>query len=373
MKPKLGNKDQEFQKLYEQVVRAKTDWQNTFDSIPDMICILDKDAKIMRVNRSFSERLNKSYEELVGHYCFKVLHAAGAPPVYCPLKTVLKTGRPMHLEKDIEIGGALFSASIMPSYDSVGNLYGAIHIFRDITEQKKVNDKLVLSKKMTALGMLASEIAHEINNPLLYISNYLYLLSEELAPDSASREYLEKIQGGIDRLTLLTKDLLEFSRPHVHADAFLPVDIHEIIDSALEQEAQNISGKRIGIVKQYGGLSKPVQGSKQMLGQAFAILIQNAVDALKSDGKVTIRTSNSADSVSLEFEDTGAGIAEENVSRIFDPFFTTKNSPSKKKIGLSLAVCYNIIKQHQGDIHVTSKEGKGTKVNITLPLASQQK
>ncbi len=358
---------EEFQSGYDRVIEENIDWRNVFDSIPDMVCILDKDARIRRVNRSFQNRLDMPLEKIVGATCHEVLHAVCMPPSACPMKTALETRKPVRLTGDLEIGGSLFSASLIPVAGPEGVPAGAVLIFYDIAEQKKLNEKATQARKMEAIGRLAGEIAHEINNPLLYISNYLYLFSEELPPDFGKREYVDKIQGGVDKLTAFTRDLLDFSHPSI--DEFLPVDIPRILETSLELMEDGLRGKKIELVRRFGCGSQLVSGSEKRLRQVFMNLIQNAVDALEPGGSLIITTSCSKDLVTLEFEDTGAGITAENLHRIFDPFFSTKKNSSPKGAGLGLAVCYNIIRRHRGEISAASKQGKGTTFTVTLPAA----
>jgi PAS domain S-box-containing protein len=362
----LPDMQDEFDKLYEQVVRAKAEWQNTFDSIPDLICILDKNARIRRVNRSFSVRLRKHYETLIGAHCDEILDAPDRTPTSALFSTVLKTGYPVQGEHEVEIDGTVYVKTLYPFYDAAGNIHGAVQVLRDVTDQKRLKDKLVQSEKMAAIGTLAAEIAHDINNPLDYINNYLYLLSESLPPDFQKREYLDRIQAGIDNLAALTRDLLEFSRPPM--DTFSPIAIEAVLESALELTAEGLKAKSIVIGRQFTCRDVRLMGSERMLLQVFVNLIQNAIDAMAPGGTLFISSSTSPDHCTLLFRDTGSGIPERNISRIFDPFFTTKKTATKRGTGLGLAICYNIISKHHGEISVSSKEGEGASFTITLPV-----
>ncbi len=357
-------------KLYEQVLKAKADWQNTFDSISDMICILDKDARITRMNRSFSTRMNKPYESLLGARCYEAIHATCSPST-CPFSTVMETKQSIRNVMEIQIGDAVFTTSLFPFFDAESKLHGAVYVFRDITDQKILENKLIQSDKMAAIGTLAAEIAHEINNPLDYITNYLYLLSESLPPEFGKREYLKKIEAGIDNLAALTRDLLEFSRPQI--DAFVPLELHKVIDESLEFSGKYLQEKQVKVIKNYRCRPHCVAGSLRMLQQVLLNLILNALDALPNGGVITITSSIRNSHFILEFADTGSGIPEANLPRIFEPFFTTKKNLDKRGTGLGLTICYNIIYQHKGEIHVSSKTGEGTKFTITLPLYHEEK
>ncbi len=356
----------EFDRLYNQVVKAKADWQNTFDSIPDLICILDKNARIRRVNRSFSERLRLPFEALIGTHCDDILKTGHNQPTSVLFKTVLETGSPVHIEQYVEIESALYTTTLYPFYDSVGDLQGAVQVLHDISDQKKLKDKLVQAEKMAAIGTFAAEIAHDINNPLDYINNYLYLLSESLPPDFKHRDYLERIQSGIDNLAALTRDLLEFSRPS--AESFAPIDVHDILDTSIDFAEQSLRQNAVTIEKNYECRGVQVMGSGRMIREVFVNLIQNSIDASAPGGTIFLSTSNLRGRLTLTFRDTGAGIPEKNLSKIFDPFFTTKKTSTKRGTGLGLAICYSIISQHEGDIAVYSKEGEGTTFVITLPV-----
>jgi two-component system, NtrC family, sensor kinase len=367
---KIVKKKQSPQRRKIPVSKANADLHHAVDSFSDMICILDGESRITHVNRSFSERLNKPYKKIVGSYCYEVLHSSRKPLPTCPFRAVMQTGQPMQVTGDFEIGDGLFTASIIPFYDAAGGLHGAVHIFREIDELKKAKNKSVQSEKMTAIGTLAAEIAHEINNPLHYINNYLYLISESLPPDFSNRDYLDKIQSGLDSLVVLTRDLLEFARPRL--DVFVPVDVHRIMDTSLELAAKAISEKRVGIIKQYECIDKQVLGSDDVLQQVFANLIQNALDSMTMDGSITIQSSCKKNLLTLKIGDSGTGIPRKNISKIFDPFFTTKKNAPKRGTGLGLSICYNIIKQLQGDITVSSEEGTGTTFTITLPFITSK-
>lgn len=354
--------------LTARLLKAKSDWQNTFDSIPEMICLLDVNARITRVNKAFSAGLGRPYNELLGRFCHEVVHGA-APPPGCRFRQVIETGRPAEGEIEIKIGDSIYAASLSPLFDSSGRIRGAVHIFRNITEQKLLIGRLAQAEKMAAIGQLVAEIAHEINNPLDYITNYLYLLSEALPPDFQHRNYLKRIETGIDNLAALTRDMLEFSRPQI--DAYRLLDLHRVIDDAFEFSSRYIAERRVEVVRSFGMPAARVMGSERMLQQVFLNLILNAIDAMPDGGTITVSTSCSKGRLVVEFSDTGIGIPKENIPRIFEPFFTTKKTIEKRGTGLGLTICYNIMHQHQGDIHVSSAVGKGTTVTLSFPLAQE--
>lgn len=345
-------------------------WEDIFDAIPDMVCVLDSEARITRCNRSLCDRLKLTPDRIMRARCQEVLNAAGAIFSRDLFDVAGKKVMPQRNPSDLEIGDFRFSVNSIPLSNAAGDAIGSILIFHDITDLTKSNEKVIQDRKMEAVGRLAGEIAHEINNPLLYIGNYLYLLSEELPPDFDKGEYIEKIQGGVDKLTAFTRDLVDFSRPM--GDEFLPVDVQSMLGSALETLTDGLRGKQIEVMKRFDCGGERVLGSGEKLRKVFVNLIQNAIDAMDQGGAVTITTDCSDRLVTVIFEDTGVGITEENLHRIFDPFFTTRTGPAKKGAGLGLAVCYNIVRRHGGGITASSRAGGGTKITVTLPASTQR-
>lgn len=350
---------------------AEHGWQDIVDAIPDMICFLDNDGRIIRCNRSFRERLALTSDRIVGSRCTDVLQAAGA----IPSRTLSSEGRGMETpaiaHADIEIGKYRFSVSSTLLRGPGGAAVGTVRMFHDVTDLKVVNEHLIQDRKMEAVGRLTGEIAHEINNPLLYIGNYLYLLSEELQGDFEKMEYIERIQGGVDKLTAFTQVLTDISRPI--NGTYLPVDLEYVLDSSLEFMAEGLQKKQIEIVRRFGCRGEVrVLGSGEKLRQVFVDLTQNAADAMQQGGALTVATVCGEHDITITFEDTGVGIPEEAIHRIFEPFFTTKKGTSKKGAGLGLAVCYNIIRRHGGEIAASSRAGSGTKITVTLPVSPQR-
>ena len=365
MRHKREQNNHHLRDLCEQVVRTQADWQNILDSLSDMICILDRDRRIKLVNRAFSTRLKKPSESIIGAHCYEIIHTSCQPPALCPFTTAIETGQSARHETELEVGDVLFAASLIPFRDVNGVQQGAVHIFREITDQEKIKNRSTNPGKMASLGMLAVELAHEINNPLDYISNYLFLLSDSLPPDFPKPEYIKKIEAGIDNLSSLTRDLLECSEPP--RDTFVTVDMHRVIDDSLAGSSGHLAKNGIEVVKSYRCDNGNVRGSEHMLRQALLKLIINALDAMPSGGQLIVTTRCERGRFILDMRDTGVGIGAEHLHKIFEPFFTTKKTPEKRRRGLGLTICYNIIHAHDGEIHAESTVNRGTTFFITIP------
>jgi len=240
-------------------------------------------------------------------------------------------------------------------------------------ELKEMQDELIQSEKLKAIGQLASGVAHEMRNPLGIIMQGVVYLEQIIPPEAKEqRETLSMVKESVERADGIVISLLDFSRA-------TKLELQpEYIDSILENSLNLVKKelKNIQVVREIqGGLPK-VLVDKNKLTQVFINLFMNAIPAMPEGGKLTIRSFLKDDSfeakekaVVVEIEDTGTGISEENLKKIFNPFFTTKGQG--KGTGLGLSVTQNIISMHKGLIEVKSQVKKGTRVIITLRISKE--
>jgi signal transduction histidine kinase len=232
---------------------------------------------------------------------------------------------------------------------------------------------------MATIGMLAAGVAHEINNPLTAVYGLAEGIRRRLpviraAVDDALyadvSEYTETILMECRRCRDIVRSMLSFSRPHTLA--FSPVCLNEVVTdtlsilrSRLDERAKNGLTLTVNL---YEGLPT-VPGDEAQLKQVLLNILANSMDAIKGEGEVTITTHPENDNtVNLSVEDTGCGIPPENMDKLFSPFFTTK--PVGQGIGINLAACYSIVREHHGVIEVASEVGLGTHFTVKLPLDS---
>jgi len=263
---------------------------------------------------------------------------------------------------------------------------------------KKTQQTLIQSEKMASLGVLTAGIAHEINNPINFISSgangldkdfqdllrilnklkelpldgkplkeraeIIRKLEEELAFDDIIKyipQTIKDIKEGVNRTAEIIKGLLLYSRSD--ETELQKMDIHESIDASLVILRDKFKDN-IKIVKQYDFAIGKIEYYPGQLSQVFTNLIDNAIDAIKNKGTITITTTLKNKQIEISIHDTGTGIPDENLTKIFDPFFTTKDVG--KGIGLGLSICQGIINNHKGKIEIKSNAEKGTEFLITL-------
>jgi two-component system NtrC family sensor kinase len=239
-----------------------------------------------------------------------------------------------------------------------------------------LDERLLQSQKLAAIGELSAGIAHEINNPLAIIRQEAEWIQHVLKkPGGRDGKELEELQGSVhqivqqvDRCTEITRNLLDFARkrdPVIQA-----VEVNRIIENMtmlVEKEARH---KNITIVRRYDETLPVIYSDAPQLRQVILNFLTNATYAIGQDGVVTITTRLAGDdAVDIVISDTGCGIPEDNVKKIFDPFFTTK--PPGQGTGLGLSICHGIILRLGGRIAVASTVGQGTEFTITLPRSRE--
>jgi signal transduction histidine kinase len=228
-------------------------------------------------------------------------------------------------------------------------------------------DLLIRSHKLKAVGTLTAGVAHELNNPINNIMITASLLQEDYAglADAERLEMVEDLVREAERSQRIVRNLLDFAREsEVEAET---LDIQQIVEATLRLASNQIKLAKVKVKGEIAGDLPPILGDRQQLEQVFLNLVLNAIDAMPGGGTLTIEIDRTPDrqGVALAFKDTGTGIPAQYLGSIFDPFFTTK--PKAKGTGLGLSVSLGIVKQHGGDIRVTSREGEGTTFTVVLP------
>jgi signal transduction histidine kinase len=269
-------------------------------------------------------------------------------------------------------GSRSLSVSLSPRRNERGEIAGFVGVGRDVTVQKHLESQLAVSDRLASLGMLASGVAHEINNPVsAVIINAEVLLDALLAPQGAqnhhdSIEIATMIRDAGERIAGVVKDLKLFSR--APDDRLSALDVRRVIDSSVRLVG-NVHRSVARVAARYEDVA-PVLGNEARLGQVFLNLISNAIESfLSHDRKNEVRIvcrRRGLDRLAIEVIDNGAGMPPDVVKQLFTPFFTTKEVGGT---GLGLAICHRIITSHGGSIEVESTPGQGSIFRVLLPLA----
>jgi len=258
--------------------------------------------------------------------------------------------------------------------DDAGNKTGYMGTVSDITARKELEEKLLTSRKLESLGILAGGIAHDFNNLLSIIMGNISLIREDIPPHEDHYKMLENAEKASAEAGELAQKLITFSKGGwlVKKKASLA----DILNSAAAQTEAN--GNCTCDMDIQPDLM-PIYGDETQLGQVFSNLLRNAAEAMENKGKILVRAENSelasedyhqlrtGKYIRVTIEDQGVGIPDRHKSKIFDPYFTTKDMGPQKGMGLGLTICYSVINKHGGSIKVDSEPGKGTVVEVYLP------
>jgi len=234
---------------------------------------------------------------------------------------------------------------------------------------RKTQQQLIQAEKMASLGVLTAGVAHEINNPLNYIMGAYVGLQRNYETDSFAENkeqvafFLDALKTGIERSTSIVQGLNKFNH---NSDSFdEECNLHEIIDNCLRILQYQLRPE-IKLNKSFYKKDILIKGNTGGLHQVFTNVLINAIQAISTQGSISITTRKARSKALVEIADTGLGISPEHLQRITEPFFTTKNPGQGTGLGLSIA--YTIIKEHKAEMDFQSELGKGTTVTITLPL-----
>lgn len=348
----------------------------------------DADGRYLAVLTRSNALLAAPPGELLGRTIADVLGPQAAAPFMERIHRVLATQRPERFEYSLDVPGGRrwFSADALPASHHTS----VVCLVRDITPQKTLELKLLQADRLAALGTLAAGVAHEVSNPLGYVSSNLGFIAEELTElrrvlgedGPVDREGLRRTleecvealgeaRQGTSRIREVVGDLKMFARGEEADSGEGLVDVRRALESSVNMAMPEIR-HRARLVRELGDVP-PVRGNESRLGQVFLNLLLNAAQAIPEgaprENTVTVRTREEGGKVVAEIHDTGEGIPTENLKRIFDPFFSTK--PVGVGTGLGLAICHGIITSMNGEISVESTPGQGTCFRVLLPAVPE--
>jgi len=352
-------------KMAQALKLAAEEWSRTFDSISDAVSIHDKDFRILRANKAFADLFGESLHEIVGTHCYR-LHKAQEHRSGCPHQRTLASGKPAMAEfYESNLGKYLFE-STSPIFNEQGEVVSTVHITRDITEQKRQNERLTMTERLASVGELAAGAAHELNNPLTSIIGFSQLLMQKTVPDEI-RQDLKLINTEAQRAANVTRNLLTFARKQAPMKRMS--QINNIVEDVLKLRAYEHKANGIEIARQFDPNLPEIMVDCFQMQQVFLNIIINAeyfMVKAHDKGILRITTKKQSDAVVISFADDGPGIPPENLQRIFDPFFTTKEAG--KGTGLGLSICHGIVTEHGGQIYARSEPNKGATLVVELPV-----
>ena len=352
-----------------------------FESAPAGTMLIGLDGTIVAVNRALEEMLGYTREQLTELTPALYVHPDDLEEGQILFQELVSGRRDLYRRDARYIGAdgetVFVAVAVALVRDADARPSFAITMVEDVTERTELEERLRQSQKLEAIGRLAGGVAHDFNNMLTAIGGYTALALERLDERSPVREDLDEVRKATERATVLTRQLLAFSRKQVLQPELL--NLNGIVVE-LESMLRPLLGEDVVVTTEFEPALGPIEADPGQLQQVVLNLVVNARDAMPGGGQISIETANAEIGdddpaiepgryVSLTVRDTGQGIDEETLGRIFEPFFTTKESG--KGTGLGLATVYGIVKQSGGYVVVDSELGHGTSFAIFLPRVDE--
>ena len=354
----------------EKALRRQEEFQRyLLESFPDLILVIDLDERYSFVSSRIRDLLGYKPEELLGK---RVEEEQDHSPELLALYRDLTKGRRMF--GSCEYGARhrdgswrTMRASASPLFDAENKVSGVIVSVRDITVEKKLEQQIIQSERLAAMGQMIGGFAHELNNPLTSILGMSELLQDGEVAEPA-RKQLALMQQQARRAAEIVQNLMYFSRPP--APGRSAIDLAELVQRTLHLHAYSLRKNNITVDFLRDVALPPVSGDAHQLMQVFLNLILNSEQAMREvrdRGTLRIRLEKRDKSVSVIFQDDGPGIPPDILPNIFDPFYTTKRPG--RGTGLGLSICKAILREHNGNVEAASGPGGGAVFTVTLPVA----
>jgi two-component system NtrC family sensor kinase len=359
----------------QQLRLAKRDWEVTFDAIANPVLIVGPDLDVRRSNRAFAEHASLDVRDVVHRRCYSAFAGRDTPCTGCPVAAVRDTGRTAVSEVSVEhpTGERLFQVIAHPLW--LGERGGAsepahfVCHYRDVTDDKEMQQRLLQAEKLSGIGQLAGGVAHEINNPLAGILAFAQLMKRELDPANEHHQFVTEIEQNALRCKRIVESLLKFARrsPGTERSA---VDVNEVLAGTLFLVEHQYRLHNVLIERDLARGLWPIRANANHVSQVMLNLLTNAYGAMREGGRIFVRTWNdeAGGLVRASVRDTGTGIAPKHLRKIFEPFFTTKTEGT----GLGLTVSYDIVQSHGGTMDVRSEEGRGAEFIVSFPAIRER-
>ena len=338
------------------------------DSLPSGILVCDEKHFLIKANKSALRLLPLT--RLEGGLLWDLVPDERISAFF---RQILPAGnRVLECEMDVQAQGknSLLSISVHPLVDR-RKITGSLVYIDDITEKRARELRLRRAENLASLTTLAAGVAHEIKNPLGAISIHLQLMQKTLAKSGAKTvpladKYFGILNEEVDRLNRIVVDFLFAVRPM--SLELREGDLNSLVAEVAEFVRAELEQSKIRLLVELDEKLPPVLIDKRYMKQVMLNLIKNAQEAMHSGGLLTIATIGSDSEIRISVVDTGTGINPEILKKMFEPYFTTKVNGT----GLGLTLVYKIIREHQGDISVDSREGEGTDFEISLPVYQKE-
>jgi two-component system NtrC family sensor kinase len=354
-------------RLVELLSSGKREWEQTVDAFNQAICYIDPQGLVRRANRVFADLIKLPVTALAGRPWLTLLPPAWADSVARLIGTPGENAPPLELRSG--------DRTLMATAVSTGEPGAAVLLFEDQTEKRRLQEQLLQSEKMSAIGQLIAGVAHDLNNPLASVVGFSDLLGEAADVPPRLAEPLAVIRQEAERASAIVRNLLSFARRQ-EGERQLQ-SIRPILESTHQLLKNQLMAARIELTLEFEPGLPQVEVHANQIKQVFVNIINNAAQAIASTraklggGRIEIATRCEPDGLSVSVSDNGPGIPEDVVQRVFEPFFSTKSEG--EGTGLGLSISQGIVKEHGGNITVDPggpATGRGATFSVELPTGT---
>jgi two-component system sensor histidine kinase AtoS len=331
-------------------------------NLPIGMIVLDPEQEVRIMNTS-AEKIFGLREDTEGGLCIEALLSRLGIQEKGEVLEAIEHRRNQVRDKLTTRDRRVLRLRSMPLFD-VSSLFLGTNVFvEDVSVEYDTKEYLLRAERIASSAELAAGVAHEINNPLGIIQNYVQLIDLQVR-DSEIKETLAQIQVELQRIVEIVESLLSFSR--VRQSPIKPLPLEDLLDEILLLVSHKLKDKNIAVERHYPSTRVVIMGYENKLKQLFMNLIMNSIDAVLTGGRIELRIEESREHVEVTIRDNGYGIPDSIREEIFKPFFSTKMT--KTNTGLGLSICQHIVESHKGIITFDSDPGKSTRFTVRLPF-----
>ncbi|HEX9283776.1 MAG TPA: ATP-binding protein [Gemmatimonadales bacterium] len=346
-------------RLVELLSSAKREWEKTVDAITQAICIVDAHGTVRRANRVFAELIQTPVTAIPGRPWLGLLPPAWSDPIARAI------AEPAATSVEIRSGERILLLTAIPMAEPGA----AVLVFEDQTDRRRLQEQLIQSEKMSAIGQLIAGVAHDLNNPLASVVGFSDFLAEAAEIPASFAEPLQVIRQEAERAATIVKNLLSFARTQEGERKLQP--LRPILESTLVLLRNQLMAHKVEATLEVEPELPEVEVNANQIKQVFVNVINNACQAIASDapsGRIWIAAKRVHDGIAVGVTDSGPGMPEEVAARAFEPFFTTKGEG--QGTGLGLSISQGIVKEHGGRISLDTKVGAGATFTVELPAGA---